>query len=250
MIYCIASYAENDFPLLRSKIRELHPVQRASLEALLRHYLRVTCHSDKNEMTVDKLAASTYGVFHGNVVFQDSVNAKACCTNVLYFCKLIPQRNWLWKISFTTYIPFSKSALLHPQLFLHPMMCLRQCLQTLTTRYFRLPTYHTTLRFQPWHIVHPRRCQPLQRPLGALSLNGTCISRDEPHIQMHRRYRQAHLRACCRVCQIFHSLLLRACKLGWGDSPRDILFCNLYHGFMGYLYFWKRHYDWHLKPRV
>jgi hypothetical protein len=83
--YWIASYAENDFPLLRSKIRELHPVQRASLEALLRHFLRVTSHSDKNGMTVEALTAHAYhGIFRGNRVLQDLVAAKACCTNLLY----------------------------------------------------------------------------------------------------------------------------------------------------------------------
>ncbi|KAH9041938.1 hypothetical protein EDB84DRAFT_1559528 [Lactarius hengduanensis] len=51
-----ARYTENDFSLWRSKIRELHPVHRASLGALLRHLLRVSSHSDKNAMTVEALA--------------------------------------------------------------------------------------------------------------------------------------------------------------------------------------------------
>jgi hypothetical protein len=41
----IDEYTKNNFSLLRSKIRELHPVHRASLEALLRHLLRVASHS-------------------------------------------------------------------------------------------------------------------------------------------------------------------------------------------------------------
>ncbi|KAH9024574.1 hypothetical protein EDB85DRAFT_2181507 [Lactarius pseudohatsudake] len=52
-----ARYTENDFSLWRSKIRELHPVHRASLGALLRHLLLVSSHSDKNAMTVEALAA-------------------------------------------------------------------------------------------------------------------------------------------------------------------------------------------------
>ncbi|KAH8989369.1 Rho GTPase activation protein [Lactarius hatsudake] len=62
-----ARYAKNGFSLLRSKIRELPPVQRASLEALLRHLLRVSSHSDKNGMTVKSLAANfRYAVLRGN----------------------------------------------------------------------------------------------------------------------------------------------------------------------------------------
>jgi hypothetical protein len=54
---CIARDTENNFTLLRSKIRELHLVHRASLGALLRHLLHVASHSDKNAMTVEKLAS-------------------------------------------------------------------------------------------------------------------------------------------------------------------------------------------------
>ncbi|KAH8989386.1 hypothetical protein EDB86DRAFT_3081124 [Lactarius hatsudake] len=67
-----ARYTENDFSLWRSKIRELHPVHRASLGALLRHLLRVSSHSDKNAMTVEALAARfRYGVLRGGQVLQD-----------------------------------------------------------------------------------------------------------------------------------------------------------------------------------
>jgi hypothetical protein len=63
---CIADYAENDFSLLRKKIGELHSVHRASLGALLRHLLHVASHSDKNAMTVEKLAAKfRYAVLRG-----------------------------------------------------------------------------------------------------------------------------------------------------------------------------------------
>jgi hypothetical protein len=52
----IVKYIKNTFSLLRSKIRELHPVYTATLEALLQHLLRVASHSDKNGMTVNVLS--------------------------------------------------------------------------------------------------------------------------------------------------------------------------------------------------
>ncbi|KAH9037706.1 RhoGAP domain-containing protein [Lactarius hengduanensis] len=61
-----ARYTENDCSVLRSRIRELHPVHRASLEVLLRHLLRVASHSDSNAMTVEALAGQfCYTVFSG-----------------------------------------------------------------------------------------------------------------------------------------------------------------------------------------
>ncbi|KAH9175092.1 hypothetical protein EDB89DRAFT_2138609 [Lactarius sanguifluus] len=67
-----ARYTENDFSLWRSKIRELHPVHRASLGALLQHLLRVSSHSDKNAMTVKALAARfRYAVLRGGQFLQD-----------------------------------------------------------------------------------------------------------------------------------------------------------------------------------
>jgi hypothetical protein len=73
-----AKYAENDFSLLRSKIRELYPVHRASLGALLRHLLRVSSHWNKNAMTVEALATRfSYTVLRtGNVVLQGGVDVK------------------------------------------------------------------------------------------------------------------------------------------------------------------------------
>jgi hypothetical protein len=74
---CVAKYTENDFSLLRSKIHELYPVHRASLEALLRHLSLVASHSDKNEMTVEALAAKfRYSVFRGNEIFRGRVHLK------------------------------------------------------------------------------------------------------------------------------------------------------------------------------
>ncbi|KAI9429810.1 Rho GTPase activation protein, partial [Lactarius indigo] len=73
-----ARYTENDCSVLRSKIRELHPVHRASLEALLRHLLRVASHSDVNAMTVKALSTQfSYPVLRGNEVLQDGVHVKA-----------------------------------------------------------------------------------------------------------------------------------------------------------------------------
>jgi hypothetical protein len=52
----IVKYTKNTFSLLQSKIRELHPVHAATLEALLRHLLRVASHSDRNGMSVNVLS--------------------------------------------------------------------------------------------------------------------------------------------------------------------------------------------------
>ncbi|KAH9037694.1 Rho GTPase activation protein [Lactarius hengduanensis] len=72
-----ARYIENDCSLLRSKIRELHPIHWASLEALLLHLFRVSSHSDKNAMTVEALAAQfCYTVFRGNAILEGGVHAK------------------------------------------------------------------------------------------------------------------------------------------------------------------------------
>ena len=83
LISCIAKYAENDFSLLRTKIRELHPVHRASLGALLRHLLRVASHSDKNAMTVEELAAKfRYIVLRGNEIIIEGVHIKVHCVDL------------------------------------------------------------------------------------------------------------------------------------------------------------------------
>ncbi|KAN0140287.1 hypothetical protein V8E53_002183 [Lactarius tabidus] len=72
-----AKYPENDFSLLRTKIRELHPVHRASLGALLRHLLCVASYSDMNAITVEDLAARFRdSVLRGNDVLQDGVRIK------------------------------------------------------------------------------------------------------------------------------------------------------------------------------
>ncbi|KAH9049291.1 hypothetical protein EDB83DRAFT_2522836 [Lactarius deliciosus] len=71
-------YTESLFSLIQSKFRQLHPVHKASLGALLRHLLRVASHSDKNAMTVGALAAKfCYSVLRGNEVLQDGVHVKS-----------------------------------------------------------------------------------------------------------------------------------------------------------------------------
>jgi len=70
-------HTENDFSLLRSKIRELHPVHRSSLGALLRHFSCVASHSDKNGMTAEVIASRfKYTILRGNEVLQDGVHVK------------------------------------------------------------------------------------------------------------------------------------------------------------------------------
>ena len=73
----IARNTENNFSLLRSKIRELHPIHMASLGALLQHLSRVASHSDKNEMTVRMLANEfSFAILRGNRVLQEGVCVK------------------------------------------------------------------------------------------------------------------------------------------------------------------------------
>ena len=74
----IDKYTKDNFSLLRSKIRELHPVHRESLKALLRHLLKVASHSDKNGMTVEILSSHLCGYIFGfNAVTADAINVKA-----------------------------------------------------------------------------------------------------------------------------------------------------------------------------
>ena len=74
----IARYTANDCSALRSKIRELHPCHKASLEVILRHLFRVASRSDKNTMTLEALAARfCYTILRGNAVTEDGVHVKA-----------------------------------------------------------------------------------------------------------------------------------------------------------------------------
>ena len=75
----IDEYPEDNFSLLRSKIRGLRPVHRESLEALLRHLLTVASHSDKNRMTVKELASQ----FCSHVLRYEVNYLKVSCIDVL-----------------------------------------------------------------------------------------------------------------------------------------------------------------------
>ena len=80
----IDEYTGDNFSVLRSKIRELHPVHRASLEALLRHLLNVSSHSNKNRMTVKVLSSQFCDCVLGfDVINEDGNYLKARCINVL-----------------------------------------------------------------------------------------------------------------------------------------------------------------------
>ena len=80
----LARNTENDFSLLRSKIRELHPVYRACIGALLQHFSRVASHANKNAMAVKVLASRfSYAILRGNEVLQDGVHVKVCYINPL-----------------------------------------------------------------------------------------------------------------------------------------------------------------------
>lgn len=56
MLNHIADHAANGFVVLRSKIRRLPGVHRASLKALVEHLSRVASHADKNKMDAKNLA--------------------------------------------------------------------------------------------------------------------------------------------------------------------------------------------------
>lgn len=76
----IVRHTENNISLLRSKIRELPPVHRASLDILLQHLLLVAAHSDKNGMTVKALSSQLYQyVFGYDTAFTGEIDLKARC---------------------------------------------------------------------------------------------------------------------------------------------------------------------------
>jgi len=52
----IADHAANGFVVLRSKIRRLPGVHRATLKAVVEHLFRVASHADKNKMDAKNLA--------------------------------------------------------------------------------------------------------------------------------------------------------------------------------------------------
>ena len=69
MSKCIADHAANDFVVLRSKIRRLPGVHKASLKALVEHLSRIASHADKNKMDAKNLAI----VFSPVVFGEDEV---------------------------------------------------------------------------------------------------------------------------------------------------------------------------------
>jgi len=99
----IAKYTENDCSLLRSKIRQLHPVQRDTLGALLRHLLRVVSHSDKNAMTVEMLAnCFWYNVLRGYRLMTGDV-----CVKTLFMEDLIQNAHTLFDERLSPFPPES-----------------------------------------------------------------------------------------------------------------------------------------------
>ena len=95
----IARCAENDFSLLRSKIRELPQVHRASLGALSRHLLNLASHSDNNSMTMDTLVDMFhYDVLRGVALRYGGVDAKARCNYTwIVFSQLTPSKSLVLK---------------------------------------------------------------------------------------------------------------------------------------------------------
>jgi hypothetical protein len=79
----IDEYTKDNLSLLRSKIRELQPVHKASLEALLRHLFHVASHSDKNGMSVKILSSQLCKYVLGyDTVFAGGIHRKARCANL------------------------------------------------------------------------------------------------------------------------------------------------------------------------
>ena len=84
LMSCVDEYTKNNFSLIRSKIHELHPVHRASLEILLRHLLRILRHSDKNGVTVEELSTRFCHYVLGGYGFWDrDINLKVRCIDLL-----------------------------------------------------------------------------------------------------------------------------------------------------------------------
>ena len=79
----IDEHTKSHFSLLRSKIRKLHPVHRASLEAFLQHLSRVADHSDHNGMTVKVLSSQLCGHVLGfDTVVTGGIHVKARYVNL------------------------------------------------------------------------------------------------------------------------------------------------------------------------
>lgn len=61
-----AEHQNQNFVLLRSKMRRLPQVHQATLKALVEHLARVVSHSDKNKMDARNLA-----IVFGGMIFGD-----------------------------------------------------------------------------------------------------------------------------------------------------------------------------------
>jgi len=70
-----ARNTENDFSLLRLKIRELHPVHRETLGALLRHLLLVTSHLNKTGISA-LTSGFSFTVLGGSYALEDDARLK------------------------------------------------------------------------------------------------------------------------------------------------------------------------------
>lgn len=86
----VANHAANGFVTLRSKIRRLPGVHKASLKALVEHLSRVASHSDKNKMDAKNLAIVFSPVVFGEdeIPQGDLLNVQP--TKVCSVCSLFP----------------------------------------------------------------------------------------------------------------------------------------------------------------
>jgi hypothetical protein len=74
----IVIYTENGCSVLRSRICDLTPFHKATLEVILQHLFRVASRSDKNTMTLEALAARfCYTILRGNAILEGGVHVKA-----------------------------------------------------------------------------------------------------------------------------------------------------------------------------
>ncbi|KAH9037707.1 hypothetical protein EDB84DRAFT_1129609 [Lactarius hengduanensis] len=235
-----ARYTENDCSVLRSRIRELHPVHRTSLEAVLLHLFRVASHSDKNAMNVKALAAQfCYTVFRGNAVLEGGVHAKKLVMEDLienvhilfderavpspYGSFLSPELPQSAEVGSTTRHPlslvgeipsstrssFSSSHSESPMERRLTSLLGLSLSQTLGKVWRQLrknrsfPGQEALRRSRCW-MVRRRRLRPFHPHLLP---SGGCLIRVYTNTQERRRYRQADPRVCYPVPLTFPFLL-------------------------------------------
>jgi hypothetical protein len=87
----IADHAANDFVVLRSKIRRLPGVHRASLKALVEHLSRVASHAVKNKMDAKNLAIVFSPVVFGEdeIPQGDLLNVQPAKVRSVCICFLV-----------------------------------------------------------------------------------------------------------------------------------------------------------------